>query len=106
VREPFANAGVACLANFASFRLLRGGPFRGTPIGNVGLRPTIGNLGLLEILSPASPRPCCPSGRRLELIRERGISWTAIGKALGISRQAAWERFTRASHAKAIGTTG
>jgi hypothetical protein len=40
------------------------------------------------------------------LIRERGISWTAIGKALGISRQAAWERFTRPSHAKATSATG
>ena len=30
------------------------------------------------------------------LIRERGVSWAAIGKALGISRQAAWERFSPA----------
>ena len=29
------------------------------------------------------------------LLRERGLSWTQIGKALGISRQAAWERFSR-----------
>ena len=29
------------------------------------------------------------------LLRERGISWQHIGLALGISRQAAWERFTR-----------
>lgn len=27
-------------------------------------------------------------------LRDRGVSWTAIGEALGISRQAAWERFT------------
>ena len=29
------------------------------------------------------------------LIRDRGISWRHVGLALGISRQAAWERFTR-----------
>lgn len=32
------------------------------------------------------------------LIRERNISWAQIGKVLGVSRQAAWERF--ASHQK------
>jgi len=31
--------------------------------------------------------------RRVELLRERGASWDAIGKALGVSRQSAWERF-------------
>lgn len=31
---------------------------------------------------------------QVEVLRERGISWAAIGKALGISRQAAWERFS------------
>jgi hypothetical protein len=40
-------------------------------------------------------------------IRERHISYAEIGKALGVSRQAAWERFsrvvdaTKASDAKA-----
>ena len=29
------------------------------------------------------------------LARERGLSWTDIGAALGISRQAAWERFSK-----------
>ncbi|MEZ0577190.1 ClpX C4-type zinc finger protein [Nocardioides sp. MH1] len=32
------------------------------------------------------------------LIRERKVSWAQIGKVLGVSRQAAWERF--ASHAR------
>lgn len=31
----------------------------------------------------------------VDLIRERGISWQHIGLALGVSRQAAWERFSR-----------
>ena len=26
-------------------------------------------------------------------LRARGVSWTRIGAALGISKQAAWERF-------------
>jgi len=30
----------------------------------------------------------------VELLRSRGISWTRIGAALGVSKQAAWERFS------------
>ena len=30
---------------------------------------------------------------QIDLPRGRGISWSAIGDVLGISRQAAWERF-------------
>ena len=29
----------------------------------------------------------------VDLLRERDISWSAIGEALGVSRQAAWKRF-------------
>lgn len=28
-----------------------------------------------------------------DILRERDISWAAIGEALGVSRQAAWKRF-------------
>jgi ClpX C4-type zinc finger len=31
---------------------------------------------------------------QIEILRKRGVSWNAIGEALGISRQAAWERFS------------
>jgi ATP-dependent Clp protease ATP-binding subunit ClpX len=31
---------------------------------------------------------------QVEILRERGVSWNVIGEALGISRQAAWERFS------------
>lgn len=31
----------------------------------------------------------------VSLIRERNLSYAEIGKALGVSRQAAWERFSR-----------
>lgn len=31
---------------------------------------------------------------QIDTLRKRGISWNAIGIALGMSRQAAWERFS------------
>ena len=30
----------------------------------------------------------------VDVLRSREVSWAAIGKALGTSRQSAWERFT------------
>ncbi|CAO5170472.1 ClpX-type ZB domain-containing protein [Frankia sp. AiPs1] len=30
----------------------------------------------------------------VNVLRRRGISWTRIGAALGVSKQAAWERFS------------
>lgn len=32
----------------------------------------------------------------VDVLRQRKVSWADIGQALGISRQAAWERFARA----------
>src|SRR5437016_1711868 len=31
---------------------------------------------------------------QVEELRKRGVSWVAIGSRLGVSRQAAWERFS------------
>ena len=31
---------------------------------------------------------------QIEVLRKRGVSWEAIGRAMNISRQAAWERFS------------
>jgi len=31
---------------------------------------------------------------QIDALRARGVSWSAIGSAIGISRQAAWERFS------------
>lgn len=31
---------------------------------------------------------------KIDILRARKVSWTEIGAALGISRQAAWERFS------------
>src|SRR5262245_19472977 len=33
-------------------------------------------------------------GSHVDALRKREVSWAAIGKALGISRQAVWERFS------------
>ena len=30
----------------------------------------------------------------VRVLRTRGVSWTRIGTALGVSKQAAWERFS------------
>lgn len=34
---------------------------------------------------------------RVDELRERGVSWARIGAALGMTRQSAWERFSRAT---------
>jgi len=31
---------------------------------------------------------------QIDTLRKRGVSWNAIGTVLGMSRQAAWERFS------------
>jgi len=31
--------------------------------------------------------------RMVDVLRKRGVSWARIGEALGVSRQAAWDRF-------------
>lgn len=31
---------------------------------------------------------------KIDILRKRGVSWEAVGNALGVSRQAAWERFS------------
>ncbi len=33
----------------------------------------------------------------VDMLRERGVSWERIASALGVTRQAAWERFSRES---------
>jgi ATP-dependent protease Clp ATPase subunit len=58
---------------------------------------TMGNEQLLDALKPTA---AAVDGTRavlqaqVEELRKRSVSWDAIGSALGISRQAAWERFT------------
>jgi hypothetical protein len=53
-----------------------------------------------QLLAALKPAAACVDGTRavlrsqVETLRQRGTSWELIGGALGISRQAAWERFT------------
>ena len=54
------------------------------------------NDALLETLHPSSVAVDTIREvlqEHVDLLRTRGTSWAAIGNALGISRQAAWERF-------------
>lgn len=51
---------------------------------------------LLRRLPPAAGRVAsADAGLRglVDLLRSREVSWARIGDALGVSRQAAWERF-------------
>jgi hypothetical protein len=53
-----------------------------------------------QLLDALRPTSAAVDGTRavlqaqVEALRKRGASWDAIGSALGISRQAAWERFS------------
>ncbi len=52
---------------------------------------------LLDSLAPAQAAAEGTRGvlqQQVEALRRRDVSWAAIGGALGISRQAAWERFS------------
>jgi hypothetical protein len=55
------------------------------------------NEQLLDALLPAVATVEATRGIlqiQIDALRNRGVSWAAIGAALGISRQAAWERFS------------
>jgi hypothetical protein len=57
---------------------------------------TLGDDALLDGLQPSI---ACAEAvgnvlqHQVDVLRSRGVSWAAIGSALGVSRQAAWERF-------------
>jgi ClpX C4-type zinc finger len=48
------------------------------------LKPSVANVDAVRALVQT----------QVEVLRKRDVSWAAIGDALGISRQAAWERFS------------
>jgi hypothetical protein len=48
------------------------------------LKPSVANVDAVRALVQT----------QVEALRKRDVSWAAIGDALGISRQAAWERFS------------
>lgn len=58
---------------------------------------TMTDAQLLAALKPAAASVDATRAvlqAQVEALRRRGVSWGAIGGALGISRQAAWERFS------------
>jgi ATP-dependent Clp protease ATP-binding subunit ClpX len=55
--------------------------------------PTERHLRLLEAREQLSERAHNALQATIDVLRKREVSWAVIGAAMGISRQAAWERF-------------
>jgi hypothetical protein len=51
-------------------------------------------LASLAKVQAAAPQLDAAMHDYVDLLRSRGVSWTRIGAALGVSKQAAWERFS------------
>ncbi|HUO90019.1 MAG TPA: ClpX C4-type zinc finger protein [Rhizomicrobium sp.] len=56
--------------------------------------PTDKLLALLKAQERTHEDVAAKLQRSIEILRKRDVSWQQIGDALGISRQAAWERFS------------
>jgi ATP-dependent Clp protease ATP-binding subunit ClpX len=56
--------------------------------------PTENLLALLKAQEKTSAASVAQLQKSIDILRKREISWQQIGDALGISRQAAWERFS------------
>lgn len=61
-----------------------------TPPATLGDDALLASLGACDAAVDAAREVL---QRRVEQLRGRGASWETIGKALSVSRQAAWERF-------------
>lgn len=58
---------------------------------------TLSTEALLAALPPSEASVEAARGilqNQIDILRKRDVSWAQIGEALGISRQAAWERFS------------
>jgi len=51
-------------------------------------------LGALKVAEATADATRAVLQGQVDELRRRGVSWEAIGKGLGTSRQAAWERFS------------
>ena len=51
-------------------------------------------LASLTRAQAAAPQIDAAMHDYVDVLRTRGVSWTRIGAALGVSKQAAWERFS------------
>jgi ClpX C4-type zinc finger len=72
-------------------------PWRGKSVPDFAGWETYPDSELLKSLAPTEQ--ALEAVRRdlqskVDVLRKRGVSWESIGGALGISRQAAWERFS------------
>jgi hypothetical protein len=72
-------------------------PWRGKSVPDFAGWSSYSDSQLLEALAPTEET--LEAVRRdlqtkIDILRKRGASWERIGAALGISRQAAWERFS------------
>jgi ATP-dependent Clp protease ATP-binding subunit ClpX len=56
--------------------------------------PTENLLALLKAQNKTHEEVAARLQRSIDILRKRDVSWQQIGDALGISRQAAWERFS------------
>lgn len=55
--------------------------------------PTERHLKLLEARGQLAERAKASLKATVDILRTRDVSWAVIGAAMGVSRQAAWERF-------------
>jgi hypothetical protein len=62
-------------------------------IGDPTSWPTERHLRLLEAREALAERARDSLQQTVDILRAREVSWAVIGGALGVSRQAAWERF-------------
>lgn len=72
-------------------------PWRGKSVPDFAGWETYSDAQLLEALAPTEQTLEAVRRdlqTRIDILRKRGVSWETIGGALGISRQAAWERFS------------
>lgn len=57
-------------------------------------RPDDELLTSLARVQKVAPQVDAAMHEYVDILRSRGVSWTRIGAALGVSKQAAWERFS------------
>lgn len=55
--------------------------------------PTERHLKVLEARGQLAERAKASLKQTVDILRRRDVSWAVIGAAMGVSRQAAWERF-------------
>jgi len=68
----------------------------GTPVAFLGWQDMTDDqlLGALKIAEATVDAARALLQAQIEELRRREVSWDTIGNALGVSRQAAWERFS------------